>query len=263
MIKKFFVLISLYLLSSINSFAKTGSGEVYLSQLVIDKFVDYIKLRGSNRPYLFVLNQSGNVLNYGVCPEARCQAGIAKITNDCNLWSEKYDDGSECRLFAKYRTIKWKNGINTGKGASKISKNLSREEIIVRLTELGFIKNNSNFSNEKENKKITKKTNDGYELIGNRSIALNWQNYNDLIAGTIEFDEKNYSGKIILPLPNKDGNCTGSYNLQKNGKGTWQISCTNDMGAAGTLKWIKDGGVTGQGRDYNDNKVKFTVSSQG
>ena len=51
--------------------------------------------------------------------------------------------------------------------------------------------------------------------------------------------------------------------LQKNGKGTWQISCTNDMGAAGTLKWIKDGGVTGQGRDYNDNKVKFTVSSQG
>ena len=35
------------------------------------------------------------------------------------------------------------------------------------------------------------------------------------------------------------------------------------MGAAGTLKWIKDGGVTGQGRDYKDNKVKFTVSSQG
>ena len=29
---------------------------------------------------------------------------------------------------------------------------------------------------------------------------------------------KNYSGKINLPLPNKDGNCTGSYSLQKNGK---------------------------------------------
>ena len=56
----------------------------------------------------------------------------------------------------------------------------------------------------------------------------------------------------------------GEYrNGQKNGKGTWQISCTNDMGAAGTLKWIKDGGVTGQGRDYEDNKVKFTVSSLG
>ena len=35
------------------------------------------------------------------------------------------------------------------------------------------------------------------------------------------------------------------------------------MGAAGTLKWIKDGGVTGSGRDYNDKKVKFTVSKQG
>ena len=35
------------------------------------------------------------------------------------------------------------------------------------------------------------------------------------------------------------------------------------MGAAGTLKWIKDGGVTGKGRDYNDNKVKFTVKFKG
>ena len=51
--------------------------------------------------------------------------------------------------------------------------------------------------------------------------------------------------------------------MQEGGKGTWQISCTNNMGAAGTLKWIKDGGVTGSGRDYNDKKVKFTVSKQG
>ena len=47
---------------------------------------------------------------------------------------------------------------------------------------------------------------------------------------------------------------------QEGGKGTWQIACSNNMGAAGTLKWVKDGGVTGTGRDHNDKKVKFTVS---
>ncbi len=34
------------------------------------------------------------------------------------------------------------------------------------------------------------------------------------------------------------------------------------MGAAGTLKWTKDGAVTGTGRDHNDKKVKFTVSKK-
>ena len=32
------------------------------------------------------------------------------------------------------------------------------------------------------------------------------------------------------------------------------------LAAVGTLKWVKDGGFTGTGRDHNDKKVKFTVS---
>ena len=80
---------------------------------------------------------------------------------------------------------------------SKISSKLSEEEIIDRLDELGFIgKSSSSNQAKSNNQQITQKTNEGYELSGKRSIALNWQNYNDLIAGTIEFDEKNYSGKI-------------------------------------------------------------------
>ena len=59
-----------------------------------------------------------------------------------------------------------------------------------------------------------------------------------------------------------DGICDGTYSLQEGGLGTWQITCSNNMGAAGTLKWVKDGGVTGIGRDHNDKKVKFTVSKQ-
>ena len=34
------------------------------------------------------------------------------------------------------------------------------------------------------------------------------------------------------------------------------------MGAAGTLKWAENGGVTGKGRDHDDKKVKFTISKK-
>ena len=109
---------------------------------------------------------------------------------------------------------------------------------------------------KKEPKKIVKK----YELKGAKSIALSWEGYEDLIAGIVKFDETDYRGTLNIPLPNNDGTCDGTYSLQAGGKGTWQIACTNKMGAAGTLKWVKDGGVTGTGRDHNDKKVKFTVS---
>ena len=254
-IYKFLLAFIFYFLFLTNSNAfKAGHGELYMSDYAIEKFIEYIRLKGGKKPYIFVIDHGGNVTQYYFCPQGTCQGGESAAIQECETWSKKYANGDKCSLFARYRTIKW----------SKISSKLSDEEIISRLYELGFIgSSNSTSQSSESNQQTAKKTNDGYELTGKRSIALNWQNYSDLIAGTIEFDEKNYSGKINLPLPNKDGNCTGSYSLQKNGKGTWQISCTNDMGAAGTLKWIKDGGVTGQGRDYNDNKVKFTVSSQG
>ena len=117
------------------------------------------------------------------------------------------------------------------------------------------------FFQKKKNelKKVVKK----YELKGERSIALSWEGYEDLIAGTVKFDETDYKGTLNLPLPNNDGTCDGTYSLQKGGKGTWQIACSNNMGVAGTLKWVEDGGVTGTGRDHNDKKVKFTVSKNG
>ena len=99
-------------------------------------------------------------------------------------------------------------------------------------------------------------------MKGERSIALSWEGYQDLIAGTVMFDEKDYRGTLNIPLPNNDGTCDGTYSLQEGGKGTWQIACSNNMGAAGTLKWINNGGVTGTGRDHNDKKVKFTVSKK-
>jgi hypothetical protein len=114
-----------------------------------------------------------------------------------------------------------------------------------------------NFNNQTTKKKSSEKK---YELKGERSIALSWEGYDDLIAGKVIFDEKNYDGTLILPLPNNDGTCNGTYSLQKGGKGVWQITCTNNMGAEGTLKWASNGGVTGIGKDNSNKKVKFTVS---
>ena len=111
---------------------------------------------------------------------------------------------------------------------------------------------------KKETKKVVKK----YSESGERSIAVSWDGYQDLIAGTVKFNEADYKGTLNLPLPNNDGTCDGTYSLQVGGKGTWQIACTNNMGAAGTLKWTENGGVSGSGRDHNDKKVKFTVSKK-
>ena len=83
-----------------------------------------------------------------------------------------------------------------------------------------------------------------------------------MIVGTLNFSETDYEGIINLVMPNNDGTCEGSYSLQPDGKGTWQVSCTNSMGAAGTLEWKEGVGVKGIGRDYNDKKVKFAVSSK-
>ena len=110
--------------------------------------------------------------------------------------------------------------------------------------------------NSNSNAKIAKK----YSLKGERPLALSWDGYSDLIAGKVKFNEADSKGSVNFVLPNNDGTCEGSYNLQQQGKGTWQISCTNNMGTAGTINWVKNGSVTGTGRDYKDKKVKFTIS---
>ena len=161
----------------------------------------------------------------------------------------------ECFLFAKGNKIVWQNGINPKKGTRIKVKEAKNGIVSIKLNELGF------YSNTKTTiPKITKKVEKKYKLKGERSIALSWEGYEDLIAGTLKFDETDYRGTLKTILPNNDGTCNGTYSLQEGGKGTWQIACSNNMGAAGTLKWIEGGSITGTGRDYNDKKVKFTVS---
>lgn len=245
---------------------KWGEGELQLTKSMADYFIKFIRGKGSKQPSDFYVTLDGTDGTYWYCSHINCTEGsLLEDIKDCERKTRK-----KCAKFAFRRTIKWKNGINPAKGkASTIKSKWSDEEIYAKLTELGFYNNNSSSNTtttpkitkkieKKENKKVVKK----YSESGERSIALSWDGYEDLIAGTVEFNEANYKGTLNLSLPNNDGTCDGTYSLQKGGKGTWQIACTNNMGAAGTLKWTETGGVTGKGRDHNDKKVKFTVSKK-
>lgn len=99
-----------------------------------------------------------------------------------------------------------------------------------------------------------------YKLTGERLITINWKGYSNLIVGSVKFRESNYKGTVYIKLPNADGTCEGSYSLQANGKGIWQINCTNNMKASGSLKWKRNGLVTGKGKDHKNKKVKFEIS---
>ena len=95
-----------------------------------------------------------NVSNYYFCPQGRCQGGEGAAIQECETWSKQYANGDKCSLFARYRTIKWTNGINKGKGKlSKISSKLSDEEIINRLYELGFLGNSTSQTSTSSNNK--------------------------------------------------------------------------------------------------------------
>ena len=240
------------------------------------------------KPLLFTLSETGDAYLYNYCSFSTCRD---PNKYQAILKCQKYSNGTPCFTFATKKKIVWKNDQNP-KGLS-LKKELKhgRNHVSQLIKDAGYYKgditllrgfqsetislsknkNSSNTNTKKvekkkepkiTKKKVIKKAAKKYELKGERSIALSWDGYDDLIAGTVEFNEADYQGKLNLALPNNDGTCKGSYSLQEGGKGTWQIACTNSMGAAGTLKWSKKNGVTGSGRDHNDKKVKFTVSKK-
>ena len=258
MFKKIVLLLPLLLFSSVNySYSGTyGEGKLQLTDGIVNYFIKYLRGGTNKFPSDFYVTFDGTGATYWFCSvHANCSAGVLKEDlTDCERRT-----GKKCGKFALKRYVKWKNGINPGKGkSSKFSSKWTDQQIKDKLHELGFYGNTTTTKKveKKKEEKIVKK----YSLEGKRSIALSRDGYSDLIAGTVEFDEANYKGILNLSLPNNDGTCEGSYSLQSDNKGTWQISCSNNMGAAGTLKWIEDGGVTGTGRDHNDKKVKFTIS---
>lgn len=93
-----------------------------------------------------------------------------------------------------------------------------------------------------------------------RPIALQWDGYSNLIAGTVNLNQGKDGGSVALTLPNNDGNCAGKYSMFDRTNGVWSLKCTNGMAASGTLTAYGTGkGSSGKGRDKNGNSVSYTL----
>ena len=255
MLKKLIAILFLNILFVSNVNADYGSGELKLSENAIYEFQRYIQGK-LGKPEKFFISTDGKTTHWWYCPYSRCTPmGDTQEAKKCSQRA----GGVECKTFAVRRSIKWDNGVDKKALKIKFKSKDSIQEIKDKLTALNFYGSSDVKETKPNTSNYIKKK---YSLKDERPIALQWEGYSDLIAGTIKFDEKNYQGTLKLPLPNNDGTCNGSYKLQEGGNGVWQMTCTNNKGASGTLKWDGSGGVTGIGRDYKNKKLKFTVAKK-
>ena len=133
---------SVFNFSNVNSdtYYKYGTGDLQLSEGVVNAFIKYIRGEKGKSPNDFFVTTDGTSYYYWYCEygQSNCQEGhIREDTKIC----EKFT-GKTCKKFALRRQIKWKNGINPAKGRkSKINSKWSDTEIRDKLNELGFYKN--------------------------------------------------------------------------------------------------------------------------
>jgi len=91
-------------------------------------------------------------------------------------------------------------------------------------------------------------------------IAVEWDGYRSLIAGTIVYRESEHGGTVTAKLPDDDGECSGTYQLGDQQSGTWAVACTNGLSASGSIvAFGANKGAKGEGRDTQGRQVRFTV----
>ena len=131
------VLGSMLVFTPVNS-GPIGSGELTLSQSIAEHWMLYIR-GGLNRknPMVFLVTTDGIGSYFWYCDYSQCQAGNSALEIQA---CERYFTGKECKIFARRRTIKWKNNINKGNKKSRFNSKMSGAEVKAKLTELGFLK---------------------------------------------------------------------------------------------------------------------------
>ena len=146
-----------------------GKGELQLTDAMAYHLIKYIKGEDYRRPMVFYVTTDGTDGLYMYCPETQCRP--SSPINDIIECERRA--GIKFKMFARGKYIKWKNGINPGKDKiTKIDSRLSKNEILAKLTELGFYKNSTTIEKpkiikkriKKKTKKITKKTTSSSDL---------------------------------------------------------------------------------------------------
>ena len=111
-----------------------------------------------------ILEENGKPIwsTYWYCPFGACQTlSKSQASKKCVAAAEKYYERTilaDCLIFAKRRTIVWKNGINKGKGKeSKVSSKWDEKKLRAKFTELGFLGSTVSSSSTTEKNDSTKK----------------------------------------------------------------------------------------------------------
>ena len=257
--------------ASVSGGYKTGKGPLKISTDTAN-LLEYYFSGGKKGAYaqkqkepwigeLIVISVDGNYYSWFNTPKRyKDNVATGHYTGQA-IASCKKKSGQECYLFASRQKIVWDNGSDKKKSRLK-SKDIKAGKTLQILKELGFYDGGKkSVSNDENKKKTTKKITKKIEVNSKKTIAFSWEGYDDLIIGNVSNEESDIGETTInFKLPNDEGNCEGTYLLQSGGKGSWQVACSDNIGAAGTLKWNKDGRIKGTGRDYNDKKVKFNVA---
>ena len=150
--KKLLGIVVLGLLFNFKAYAgKFGEGPVQLTDGMVNYFYEYLTDK-KHKPSVFLLTLDGTDGMYWYCDApASCSTGSPSIyMQKCSKRT-----GKQCKFFARKRQIKWKNGINPGKGkVSQIDSKLDLTQLKIKLNELGFynIKDLTNLENTEKEK---------------------------------------------------------------------------------------------------------------
>ena len=123
------------LISSPANAGTIGSGELKISESTFKTFLKYLRGGTNKVPEKFLVTPDGKDSYYWYCGHGTCVAG--GDSGDIKVCEQHFD--KECKVFAKRRTIRWKNGINKGGKQGKINSKWSDSEIRAKLEELGFM----------------------------------------------------------------------------------------------------------------------------
>ena len=161
-----------------------GRGELKLSRDTLIHFQNY--LRGgvgegakttNNKPMVFYVTEDGKGSYFWYCSHGQCRSGSPQ--EEKKICKRAYD--RECFRFARKTHVRWKNGINPGKGKeSKFSAKMTNAEITAKLTDLGFYGNTTSSTTTKSI--ITKKK--------KSNIASNLADLNELLDDNVITQEE-------------------------------------------------------------------------
>ena len=133
---------------------KSGKGELFLSEKIIEGYYDYVT---NNRlPLIFFISEDKqDFYTVIINQDGKGVAGSGYILKKIPKCQTKLKQ--KCYVFSNSRHIVWDNGINPRKGKkSKISSKIPKEDLIIKLSELGFIETKEQKA-AKENKVVEDK----------------------------------------------------------------------------------------------------------